>query len=100
VQSFRAAECDTDHCLLVAEVRERLAVNKQRLLVFHVEKFTPEKLNIVEGNEQYHFEVSAEVDVNTAWETIGESITFSAKDSQVIVNGRSISCVSEKDVWS
>jgi hypothetical protein len=26
VQSFRVADCDTDHCLVVAKVRERLAV--------------------------------------------------------------------------
>jgi endonuclease/exonuclease/phosphatase family metal-dependent hydrolase len=29
VRSFRAACCDTDHYLVVAKVRERLAVNKQ-----------------------------------------------------------------------
>jgi hypothetical protein len=29
VRSFRAAHCDTDHYLVVAKVRERLAVNKQ-----------------------------------------------------------------------
>jgi hypothetical protein len=28
VQSFRAAECDTDHYLVVAKVRERLAMSK------------------------------------------------------------------------
>jgi len=28
-RSFRGADCDTDHCLVVAEVRERLAVSKQ-----------------------------------------------------------------------
>jgi hypothetical protein len=31
VRSFRAADCDTDHCLVVAEVRERLAVNKKKI---------------------------------------------------------------------
>jgi hypothetical protein len=25
---FRGADCDTDHCLVVAEVRERLALSK------------------------------------------------------------------------
>jgi hypothetical protein len=29
VRSFRGADCDTDHYLVVAEVRERLAVSKQ-----------------------------------------------------------------------
>jgi endonuclease/exonuclease/phosphatase family metal-dependent hydrolase len=28
VRPFRAADCDSDHCLVVAKVRERLAVNK------------------------------------------------------------------------
>jgi hypothetical protein len=28
VQSFRGFDCDTDHCLVVGKVRERLAVSK------------------------------------------------------------------------
>jgi hypothetical protein len=36
VQSFRAADCDTDHYLVVAKVRERLAVNEQRSHRFHM----------------------------------------------------------------
>jgi hypothetical protein len=40
VRSFRAADCDSDHYLVVAIVRERLAVNKQRLQRFHMRVLT------------------------------------------------------------
>jgi hypothetical protein len=45
IQSFRAADCDTDHCLMVANVRERLAVSKQTMHRFHMERFNLKKLN-------------------------------------------------------
>jgi hypothetical protein len=39
---------DTDHYLVVAKVRERLAVNKQKSYGFHMERFNLKKLNAVE----------------------------------------------------
>jgi hypothetical protein len=61
---------------MVAKVRERLAVNKQRSQRFHLERFNLKKLNEVEGKEQYHVEVSnrlasledldTEVEINSA----------------------------------
>jgi hypothetical protein len=52
VQSFRAVDCDTDHYLVVAKVRDRLAVNKQITNTVHMERFNLKKLNEVEGKEQ------------------------------------------------
>jgi hypothetical protein len=91
VRSFRAADCDTDHGLVVAKIRERLAVNKQGLHKFHVERFNLKKSDEVQGKEKYRVEVSsmsagledlaAEVEINTIWETIRENIQISAKGS-------------------
>jgi hypothetical protein len=44
VRSFRAADYETDHCLVVAKVKERLALNKQRSHRFHMERFNLKKL--------------------------------------------------------
>jgi hypothetical protein len=73
-------DCDTDHYLVVAKIRESLAVNEQRSQRFHMERFNLNKLNKVEGKEQYCVAVSnrfaaledfeAEVEINIAWETI------------------------------
>jgi hypothetical protein len=58
VRSFSAADCDSAHYLAVAKVRERIAVNKQRLQTFHMERFTLKNLNDVEVKEQLRVEVS------------------------------------------
>jgi hypothetical protein len=57
VLDVRSADCDTDHYLVMANVRERLAMNKQSLQRFNMEKFNLKKLNEVEGKENYHVEV-------------------------------------------
>ncbi|PNF35986.1 hypothetical protein B7P43_G02286 [Cryptotermes secundus] len=79
VQSFKAADCDTDHYLVVAKVR------------VHMERFNIKKLNEVDSKEQYHVEISnrfaalenldTEVDVNKVWNTIRVNIKISVKES-------------------
>jgi hypothetical protein len=89
VRSLRAAFCDTDHYLVVAKIRERVAVNNEESHKFHTQRFNLKKLN--EGKEKYHVEVKnrfaaledleAEVEINTIWKTIRENIKISVKES-------------------
>jgi hypothetical protein len=75
-----------DHYLVMAMVRERLAVSKN-----NTQRFNLKKLSKVEGKEQYRVEISnrfaalenwdTEVDVNKAWETIRKNIKSSVKES-------------------
>ena len=88
---FQGADCDTDHCLVVAEVTERLAVSKQGAQNFDGERFNLRKLNAVEVRKQYQIEItnrfaalenlSDNKDINRAWESIKENIKTSAKES-------------------
>jgi hypothetical protein len=73
---------------VVAKVRERLAVNKQRSHSLHTERFNLQKLNDVEGNFVLRSQIGlqlckiwTEVEINSAWETIRENIKISAKES-------------------
>jgi hypothetical protein len=45
VQFFRGADCDTDHYLVVARIRERLAVSKQHVKKMDMNRFKLKKLN-------------------------------------------------------
>jgi hypothetical protein len=64
----------------VAKAKERLAMNKQRLQRFHMERLNLMKLKEVESKEQYRVEVSnrfaaledldTETEISSALETI------------------------------
>ena len=58
VRSFRGSDCDTDHYLVVAKLRERLAVFKQATQKFEGERFILRKLKEPEVKEKYQIEIT------------------------------------------
>jgi hypothetical protein len=73
VRSFRAVDFDTDHYLMVAKGKERLAENKQRSQSFHMEMFNLKKFNTVEVKGKFRVEVSdwfAALDWMLMWKSI------------------------------
>jgi hypothetical protein len=102
VRSFRAADCDTDHYLLVANVRERPAVSKQTTHTVHTQRFNLKKLNEIESKQHYRVEISNRfaalenldtgVNINRVWETIRENTNISAKESITVHSPRVSLC--------
>jgi hypothetical protein len=91
VHFFRGADCDTNHYLVVAKLRERISVIKRARQKFDLERFYLKKLDDVEVKEKYQVEISnsfaaleslnESFDINNAWESIRENIKTSVTDN-------------------
>jgi hypothetical protein len=90
VRSFRGADCDTGHYLVVANIRERLAVKRPANKV-DMDRFSLKKLNEGEVKGQYQVTIKNifsalenlqdNGDINRAWDAIRGNITISAKEN-------------------
>jgi hypothetical protein len=79
-RSFRGADCNTDHYLVVADVRQRLAVSKRAAQKIGTERFDVKKLDEGDVKEQYEVPIRNKYaavenlensgDINGAWDNI------------------------------
>jgi hypothetical protein len=61
VRSFRSDDCEVDHYLVVAKIRERLTVSKRLVNKMEMDRFNLRKLNEVEVKEQYQVTIKKEI---------------------------------------
>ncbi|KAJ4446564.1 hypothetical protein ANN_13261 [Periplaneta americana] len=88
------ADCNSDHYLVIGELRERLSVAKRVEQQVNITKFNILKLKDEEAKQNYQVEISnrfatlessdeveKELDVNSVWENIRDSIKIAAEQS-------------------
>jgi hypothetical protein len=91
IRSFRGANFDTDHCLVVAKGREKVTLIQEDPEKYVGEKFNLRKLNELEVRKQYQIGItnrfaalenlSDDKDIHRALENIKGNIKISGKQS-------------------
>ncbi|KAJ4451851.1 hypothetical protein ANN_03329 [Periplaneta americana] len=87
IRTFRGADCNSDHYLVIGELRERLLVAKQVEQQVNIRRFNIPKLKDEETKQHYQVEISnrfavlassdeveEELDVDNMWENIRDNI--------------------------
>jgi hypothetical protein len=85
------ADCDTEHSLVVAKLRERISVSKWPKQNSDLERFDLKKLDGIDVKEKYQVEISnrfaalegldESFDISNAWVSIRENINNSVKEN-------------------
>ncbi|KAJ4430447.1 hypothetical protein ANN_22663 [Periplaneta americana] len=94
IRTFRDADCNSDHYLVIGELRERLSVAKRVEQQVNITKFNILKLKDEEAKQNYQVEISnrfatlessdeveKELDVNSVRENIRDSIKIADEQS-------------------
>jgi hypothetical protein len=91
ILSFRGADCDSNHYVVVTKLRDRISGSKRAWQNFDLERFDLKKLDGIDVKEKYQVEVSnrfaalecldESFDINNAWGSIRENIKASTKEN-------------------
>jgi hypothetical protein len=91
--SFRGNDCDTDHYLVTAQVRETLLVRKQAAQKLDVERFNLKKLSKLQVRKQYKIKIMG-------WDSVVSIVTCYRLDNPGIESsGGEIFCTCPDQAW-